>query len=74
MIELYEGNGTPIKAVRIGRNDKCQCGSGRKAKNCCGTATRYFVKEKEKKNQLEGPQGNGLPYAGDNQDEPLITN
>lgn len=75
MIEFYEGNGTPIKAVKIGRNDPCQCGSRKKAKNCCGTETRYFVKEKEKKQQVDGPQGGDIPYTGDNQDkEPLITN
>ena len=29
--------GTPIKAdKKIGRNDPCPCGSGKKYKNCCG--------------------------------------
>ena len=29
--------GTPIKNdKRIGRNDPCPCGSGKKYKNCCG--------------------------------------
>lgn len=27
---------TPIKAVKIGRNDPCPCGSGKKYKKCCG--------------------------------------
>ena len=27
---------TQVKRVRIGRNDPCPCGSGRKYKNCCG--------------------------------------
>ena len=26
----------PIKRVKIGRNDPCPCGSGKKYKNCCG--------------------------------------
>ncbi len=26
----------PIKAVKIGRNDPCPCGSGKKYKHCCG--------------------------------------
>ncbi len=26
----------PVKRVKIGRNDPCPCGSGRKYKNCCG--------------------------------------
>lgn len=27
---------TPVKRVKIGRNDPCPCGSGKKYKNCCG--------------------------------------
>ena len=26
----------PIKKQKIGRNDPCPCGSGKKYKNCCG--------------------------------------
>ena len=28
--------GAPLKRVKIGRNDPCPCGSGKKYKNCCG--------------------------------------
>ena len=28
--------GTQIRRVKIGRNDPCPCGSGKKYKNCCG--------------------------------------
>ena len=28
--------GTPIKKEKIGRNDSCPCGSGKKYKQCCG--------------------------------------
>jgi len=28
---------TPVRAERIGRNDPCPCGSGKKYKKCCGT-------------------------------------
>jgi SEC-C motif domain protein len=28
--------GTPRRVVSVGRNDPCPCGSGRKAKKCCG--------------------------------------
>nr|WP_307776250.1 YchJ family metal-binding protein [uncultured Cetobacterium sp.] len=28
--------GTIVKEVRIGRNDPCTCGSGKKYKKCCG--------------------------------------
>ncbi|MEI6415518.1 MAG: YchJ family protein [Pseudomonadota bacterium] len=27
----------PIQVVKIGRNDPCPCGSGKKYKKCCGT-------------------------------------
>lgn len=27
---------TPVRRVKIGRNDSCPCGSGKKYKNCCG--------------------------------------
>jgi len=27
---------TPVKVKKIGRNDPCPCGSGKKYKNCCG--------------------------------------
>lgn len=30
---------TPRRVNKIGRNDPCPCGSGKKAKNCCGTTT-----------------------------------
>lgn len=29
-------NGAQLKRVKIGRNDPCPCGSGKKYKNCCG--------------------------------------
>ena len=35
-----QGEGKPVepfrKSVRIGRNDPCYCGSGKKYKHCCG--------------------------------------
>ena len=27
---------TPVKRQKVGRNDPCPCGSGKKYKNCCG--------------------------------------
>ena len=27
---------TPVKKKKIGRNDPCPCGSGKKYKQCCG--------------------------------------
>jgi hypothetical protein len=29
-------------AEKVGRNEPCPCGSGKKAKNCCGTETKYY--------------------------------
>ena len=42
-VQLIHGNGQPFKAVKIEPNSKCGCGSGKKAKRCCGVETRYFV-------------------------------
>lgn len=28
----------PVHVVKIGRNDPCSCGSGKKYKKCCGVA------------------------------------
>jgi len=46
MVEIYKGNGLPIKAKKVNRNKPCQCGSGKKAKNCCGDQTKYFYQER----------------------------
>ncbi|SHJ86788.1 SEC-C motif-containing protein [Hathewaya proteolytica DSM 3090] len=32
----YRDSKTVVKEVRIGRNDPCPCGSGKKYKKCCG--------------------------------------
>jgi hypothetical protein len=40
--QLFAGNGTPLLAQTQQRNASCRCGSGRKAKNCCGVAGQYF--------------------------------
>ena len=29
--------GTPARAVKVGRNAPCPCGSGKKFKKCCGS-------------------------------------
>lgn len=39
--KIIFGNGAPFEARKVGRNDPCPCGSGKKAKNCCGTETQY---------------------------------
>ena len=35
-IELQSKKKTPKVSIRIGRNEKCLCESGKKWKNCCG--------------------------------------
>jgi SWIM/SEC-C metal-binding protein len=36
-VEKLLNRPTPLKkAVKVGRNDPCPCGSGRKYKKCCG--------------------------------------
>lgn len=34
----YRDSKTIVKEVRIGRNDPCPCGSGKKYKKCCGVS------------------------------------
>jgi preprotein translocase subunit SecA len=45
LIEGFEGGAnqsakkvtlTPKRSAKVGRNDPCPCGSGKKYKNCCG--------------------------------------
>ena len=49
MNEMYkekfgqEGKLTPSFKRKIGRNDLCTCGSGKKVKHCCGTKTYYTI-------------------------------
>ncbi len=31
--------GAPVRSAKVGRNDPCPCGSGRKFKKCCGQET-----------------------------------
>jgi len=58
---LIKGNGNPLRSQKINRNDPCPCGSNKKAKNCCGTETKYFysklnkqqIKEQELKEKAE---------------------
>jgi len=31
-----EAKKNPVQSVKVGRNDDCPCGSGKKYKKCCG--------------------------------------
>lgn len=45
-MKLLKGNGRPIRSMKVLPNSLCRCGSGKKAKHCCGTETRYFATKK----------------------------
>jgi CDGSH-type Zn-finger protein len=47
-VKFVKGNGSPIITTRQNRNALCKCGSGKKAKHCCGTDTRYFSTKPDK--------------------------
>lgn len=42
MVKFLKGDGFPIVGITPERNSKCQCGSGKKTKNCCGIKSQYF--------------------------------
>ena len=44
LIQPAKGH-TGLQVQQQGRNAKCRCGSGKKAKNCCGTKTDYMSRE-----------------------------
>lgn len=37
--------GYNLQSKKIGRNELCPCGSGKKAKKCCGCETQYYGKK-----------------------------
>ncbi len=55
-ILISNKEGKPIIASgRVGRNAPCPCGSGKKAKNCCGTEPKYYYNSSKPK-QDDNPQ------------------
>lgn len=53
-----------LLSEKIGRNEPCPCGSGKKAKKCCGTQTKYKNREIDKntveEKKLEDLKNNNL--------------
>ena len=47
-VRFYQGNGKPFRSEKVSRNEKCRCGSGKKAKHCCGCETKYYSQKNEK--------------------------
>jgi uncharacterized protein YecA (UPF0149 family) len=43
--KLIKGNGKPLTAKKMGRNELCSCGSGKKVKHCHGHKTVYIKHE-----------------------------
>jgi hypothetical protein len=37
---------TGLTVKKTGRNELCACGSGLKAKRCCGAETKFYSREK----------------------------
>ena len=52
-ITLIQGNGFPLARKKVNRNAPCKCGSGKKAKNCCGTETKYAYSKLNKEQIAE---------------------
>lgn len=51
---LIAGNGFPLKRdKKINPNDPCPCGSGKKAKKCCGTERKYFYSKLNQQQLIE---------------------
>ena len=47
-VTAADAKDSTIHVKKVGRNDPCPCGSGRKAKDCCGTKTYYYITKKGK--------------------------
>lgn len=45
LVPLLKNNGMPMKANKVERNALCKCGSGKKAKKCCGVETQYLSRQ-----------------------------
>ena len=42
MVAFLKGDGHPILSRKVNRNELCACGSGKKAKKCCGCETKFY--------------------------------
>ncbi|MFK1947360.1 SEC-C metal-binding domain-containing protein, partial [Bacteroides fragilis] len=42
---IPKGGFTGLIAQKTGRNKVCPCGSGKKAKKCCGADTKYYSRQ-----------------------------
>lgn len=44
---------SPLGRVKTERNTLCPCGSGQKAKKCCGAGSRYFLTGEALRKRIE---------------------
>lgn len=61
IVTQYSGEGYPMRAVSVMRNAPCACGSGKKDKRCCKTATKYFSTAPQKPVPEPEPAKEPLP-------------
>jgi len=52
MKRIFSQSKSPIMAVKIQRNEMCPCGSGKKAKYCCGANTKYFTRVRNQETSM----------------------
>ena len=52
-VPFVEGNGLPFVAIKPNRNQPCTCGSGKKAKKCCGANTKYYLRKTKEQIALD---------------------
>jgi len=53
MVTIYQNDGCPLRSSgNAERNQPCGCGSGKKAKRCCGMETRYMLTGKALDNHI----------------------
>ena len=61
MVTFLSGNGSPMSSQKQQRNESCKCGSGKKAKKCCGCDTEYYH-TKGTKSQKDKPVNHPVNY------------
>lgn len=52
MKRIYSKSKAPIEASKTQRNELCTCGSGKKAKYCCGAETKYFTRVRNQETSM----------------------
>lgn len=49
---FIKNDSKPFRAMKTSRNQECRCGSGLKAKRCCGARTRYYIPKNKEEDEL----------------------